>query len=197
MSSGKTLTIEEELAELDHKLHRLKIEYDQYFLGAMKREPFVLRGDVQRTITRFMSSPPRRPALKFRLNSITARFHSFRSLWGRTIREIEAGTYKRHRFRQKLQEQEGAEPEAARASAAKPAAGTRGGGSAVDRLYDALVNARQKTGEGADVDRKKLTELVRKQAQQLKSKYGDSKKVSFKVVIEGNKAKLKASVRDA
>ena len=195
MSSGKTLTIEEELTELDHKLHRLKIEYDQYFLGAMKREPFVLRGDVQRTITRFMSSPPRRPALKFRLNSITARFHSFRSLWGRTIREIEAGTYKRHRFRQRLQEQ--AEPEAPRASAAKPAAGKRAGGSAVDRLYDALVNARQKTGEGADVDRKKLTELVRKQAQQLKRKYGDSKKVSFKIVIEDNKAKLKASVRDA
>ena len=93
---------EQELEELEINIKRLRIEYEQFFRGAMKREPSVLRGKVQKVITRFVSDPPRNPAIKFRFNSLNARYQSFRQLWGRTLREIEAGTYAPHRFRMKV-----------------------------------------------------------------------------------------------
>jgi hypothetical protein len=195
MRQEERRAIEEQLDELSVKINRLKIEYDQYFMGAMKREPFVLRGDVQKTITRFMSAPPPHHALKFKLNSIVARYHAYRNMWGRTMREIEAGTYRRHRMKAKMHEQTGDEPPAKRPAAEKPTEGAKPA-KPIDRLYDALVGARKKTGEGGNLTRDKLADTIRAQTAQLKQKYGKDRKVAFKVVIEGNRAKIKASVKD-
>lgn len=197
-SPSEAGSIEEELTDFEHKLLRLRIAYDRYFMGSEQREPTQLRGELQRFVTRYMSSPPRNAALKFRFNSLVARFQSFRAVWGRSLREIEAGTYKRHLFREKLAELErgeGAgesarERESARESA--PAADARPA-AAIDRLYGALSKARAKTGEGA-LDRDAFAKLVHKQTEELRGKYGKGK-VRFKVVIENNRAKLKATVR--
>jgi hypothetical protein len=186
------LTIEEELDELEIKINRLKIEYEQYFLGVLKREPYVLRGDVQKTIHRYLSQPPNRARLKFRFNTLCARYQSYRQLWGRIIRQIEAGTYRPHVLRAQLQtEPAGAKPSTGPPSPEKK---TRPGARAVDQLYEALSDARGKTGEGmGGLTREKLTEIVRQQTRELRSKHG-SGKVRFKVVIEGNRARLRATV---
>jgi hypothetical protein len=191
MRAEKNLAIEEELDELDHKLTRLKIEYEQYFCGNGKREPVQLRAEIQRAVTRYTSEPPRNAGLKFKFNSICARFQAYRAMWGRTQREIEGGTYRQHRFRADLHDRE-------RGSAPlpKPAAAhdkPRGPDAQIDRLYEALVAARAKTGEKGPVDREALARNVRKQAAEIRKQHGDAK-LRFKVVIEGNKAKLKATV---
>ena len=80
--------IDEMLDDFDLNMKRLKIEYEQYFKGALKREPFQLLGRVQKTISKFASDPPRRVAQKFRFNSLVARFQTYRQLWGRTLREL-------------------------------------------------------------------------------------------------------------
>lgn len=191
---GSSAEIEEELDDFERMLQRLRIEYDQYFMGGMRREPTQLRGEVQRFITKYMSSPPRNAALKFRFNSLVARYQAFRAIWGRTQREIEAGTYKRHRFRLALQALEAREAAGERGRSPRrkrPAAAS--GGSAIDKLYEALSRARTRTGEAGRIDRASLERAVRKQTAELRRKHGDAK-VRFKVVIEGNKAKLKAKV---
>jgi hypothetical protein len=193
MKARDSLEIEEVLNDLDHKLNRLRIEYDQYFMGSGKREPQHLKADVQREITRFMSEPPRNAALKFRLNSIVARYQAFRAMWGRTQREIEAGTYKRHRFKAKLHDLEAAENGITNPGTSQPGKVGRAQSSAMDRLCDALESAREKTGQGG-VDRAAIQKAIRKQTAELKRKHPD-KKVKFRVVVEGNKAKLKASVK--
>jgi hypothetical protein len=124
-----------------------------------------------------------------------ARFQALRALWGRTLREIEAGTYRGHKFRADLHEREraeaGAEAEAQHGSPKPKRA--RSGGS-IDQLWAALESARKKTGEApSGLDRRRLEQVVRQQTQRLKQK-NPKGKVRFKVVIEGNKARLKATV---
>jgi hypothetical protein len=68
MARLDTREIEEDLDDLEHKLQRLRIEYDQYFAGSGRREPTQLRSDVQKTITRYSSDPPRNTQLKFKMN---------------------------------------------------------------------------------------------------------------------------------
>jgi hypothetical protein len=177
MRAEKNLAIEEELDDLDHKLTRLKIEYEQYFSGNGKREPSQLRAEIQRSVTKYTSEPPRNAGLKFKFNSI--------------CREIEAGTYRGHRFRADLHDKARGEapPTKAKPAGEKP----RGPDTQIDRLFDALVAARAKTGEKGAVDRETLARNVRRQAAEIRKQHGDAK-LRFKVVIEGNKAKLKATV---
>jgi hypothetical protein len=191
-------TIRDDLEALEHKIHRLRIDYDQYFMGSARREPSQLRGEVQKTITRYASEPPRNTQLKFKFNALVARFQALRALWGRTQREIEAGTYRGHRFRADIHDRERSEAtDGSKGTEAGPvdAAGAgpkRPGG--VDRLLDAIISAREKTGEARGAaDRQHLERQVREQTRLLREKHPGSK-VKFRVVIEGNRAKLKASL---
>ena len=154
MRSETNASIEEELIDFEHKLQRLRIAYDQYFMGSERREPIQLRAELQRFITRYMSSPPRNAALKFRFNALVARFQAFRGMWGRAQREIEAGSYKRNVFRAKLAQLE--ELERAGSGAAAPGKPARSGAAEsataatpIDRLHAALTKARAKTGAGS------------------------------------------------
>ena len=183
--------IDEMLDDLDHNMKRLRIEYEQFFMGNMKREPQVLRGKVQKVITQLVNEPPRNSAQKFRFNSLNAKFQVYRQLWGRTMREIENGTHQRDKFRARLHAAPEDEPAAPRQVERKTPAKS---GSSVNRLHEALLKARRKTGqhEGAPSP-EALNRMVRKQMDAIRAKHGDVK-VKFKVVIENNKAKLKAQV---
>ena len=66
-------------------------------------------------------------------------------------------------------------------------------GNAIDQLCNALEGARRKTGEHGALDRDRLADMVKKQTAAIRQKHGDAK-IKFRVVIEDNKAKLKASV---
>lgn len=181
--------IDELLDEFEINMKRLRIEYEQYFKGAMKREPYQLLGRVQKTITMFASDPPRRVAQKFRFNSLVARFQTYRQLWGRTLREIESGTHRSQRFRAQNIEPEQAEPDP------KPAGGKK---SAIDQLTDAFIRAREKSGqETGSVSKERIQAMVQKQRKAIAEKYGDDVKVAFRVVVEDGKAKVKANVKRA
>jgi hypothetical protein len=200
MRTEESQTIDEDLVELEHKIQRLKIEYDQYFMGAMKREPILLRGEVQRLITKYVNEPPINARQKFRFNTLCSRFQAYRTLWGRAMREIEAGTYKSHRFKAALHEAEQAPAEAPQAADGTADAGAGEAPAAkkspVDRIYASLMAARQKTGETGELNRAKLEAAVRKQTEALRAQHPDAK-ISFRIVIENNKAKLKVGLRSA
>ena len=65
----------------------------------------------------------------------------------------------------------------------------------MDALHGALASARKRTGEhGEMLSPAELGRVVRRQMDTIKKKHGDVK-VKFKVVIEDNKAKVKASFK--
>ena len=182
--------IEEDLKELEINLNRLRVAYEQYFIGVMKREPSDLRAKVQKVITRLVNQPPRNSGQKFRFNQLNAKFQVYRQLWGRIMREIEAGTYRPRLFRAKLQNQP--TPEAS--SGAKESPGPVQG-AGLEQLHSALAAARKKTGESArDLTPEKLARIVRQQTRALRKQHGKGK-VRFRVVIEDNRAKLKATMK--
>ena len=180
--------IEEDLQILDIKIKQLKLEYEQYFLGSRKRPPSQLRGEVTKLVIIYSNQAIQNTAARFKFNSLNSRFQAFKRQWDNTLRQIDAGTYERHRFKADLNRR------AKQEASAKPAAGrgrARSGGG--DGLFDDYVKALRSCGQTAtNITPEKLASVVKKQEAALQKRYGVSK-VSFRVVVEDGKAKLKAS----
>jgi hypothetical protein len=184
--------LEEDFKILETKLLQLKLDYDQYFLGTRPREPVMLRGEVQKLIAMYSNQAIQNTALRFKFGSICSRYQAFKRQWSEVLRQIEAGTYSRHRFKADLHDRErhpGAEPEEARPRAAAAAKAKPAG----DALFKAYVEACKSCGQDVkSLTPAKLEGILAKQREQLRSKFGDAE-VSFRVAIEDGKAKLKAS----
>ena len=198
MARGQQDPVDEELDELDNNLKSLRVQFDQYFLGILKRPPEVLQGRVQKIIVKYANQNLRKTHQKFRFNQLNSKFQIFRQQWGRTLRQIEMGTYRGHRFKAKLHEQERGVAAVAPIADETPTPVTQvpvtGKVGAIDQLYDALMAARKRAGEGGPApDRAKLAEAVKKQTAALRQKHPGAK-VRFKVAVDGKKAKLVASV---
>ncbi len=80
---------------LDQKIARLKVEYEQYFIKAAKREPAKLRAEVDKMVLEYGDKNISNTSLKFRLNGIISRYNSYKQYWTRVLREIDEGTYVR------------------------------------------------------------------------------------------------------
>ena len=89
---------EQEIAigEVEERVDRLRILYDQYFLGFEKLEPTVPRKDVERRMAILRKEQIRNTALRFRLNVVTQKYNTYGMYWIRIARQIEEGTFKRH-----------------------------------------------------------------------------------------------------
>ncbi len=178
------MTSEEDLQDLDRKLKQLKLDYDRYFLGTRPREPMQLRGDVQKQITLISAHPIKNTAVRFKYNSICSRFQAFKRQWNETLRQIETGSYTRHRFKADLHQ---------RSAVPAPAPADAGVEPPVD-LYGAYRDARLACGQPVkNLTPQKLDAMLSKQRGELERRYGGDARFRFRVVVEQGRAKLKAS----
>lgn len=189
----------EELSALELKLKMLRKQMEQYFLGIERLPPTDEWEAVKREMAAMMRRHFNNTAVKFRRNSLNQRLVGDNTYYTRTLKQIEEGTYHRHKFKADLKEKQrlrmeneqqakaaASAPAAAAAAAAKPK-----GGGAIDSLHSAYIAARAKTGEGGNVSREALQSVIEKQVAAIKQRY-NCKRVEFKVAIENGKAKLKA-----
>jgi len=178
---------EEELRVLDHKLKQLKLDYDRYFLGTRPREPVVLRGEVDKLVAIYSNQPITNSGLRFRFSSICSRYQAHKRQWLEILRQIEQGTYARHRFKAALHER--ARPRGA-AGPAAPAAPPEPAGS---RLFEDYRAARERCGqETRNLTPAALERVIAEQREALRARFGDAE-LRFRVVIEDGRAKIKAS----
>lgn len=188
-----TADIAEELVVLDNKLKQLKFEYEQYFMGTRPREPVLLRGDVQKIVAKYSNTGIQNTALRFKFNNLCSRLFAMRRQWDETLRKIEAGTYQRHVFKANLRDRERgvAKPEAVDAPLRADAPNETTEGST--DLFDAYCKAKGACGEDVSaLSREKLAQTLAKQRDAIRAKTGCAE-VRFRVVVEGGKAKLKAT----
>lgn len=183
------MAIADDITALESKLHQLKTDYEQYFLGYQKTAPEKLRLEVDRLVRLLTGQTITNTGLKFRLNTITAKFGSYRTYWDRTLREIEEGRYIRDKFKMKLHDTE-RQPASPKQTPATPATSGPSDEDALKRVYDEYVKARKSTNESLPKF-EAVADLIKKQTPLIKEKYG-ANAVDFKVVIEDGKAKLKA-----
>jgi hypothetical protein len=83
------------LANVEGRLKRLRVLYDQWFMGIERVEPQAPRLDLERMIARMRAVHVRNTALRFRFGQLLQRYMAYTTYWKRVTRQIEEGTYKR------------------------------------------------------------------------------------------------------
>ena len=84
-----------ELDDLDNRISRLRVLYDQYFMGIERLEPQQQRTVVSKILRRSVIGNRGSTVLKFRFRSLQQRFVSYCSYWDRIVRLIEDGHIRR------------------------------------------------------------------------------------------------------
>lgn len=112
--------LQNEVQGAEEELEALKARYEMWFLGVERREPARWREDSKKKILRLKGAFTRNAALRFRIQSLNARYLSYERMWLRSAREKEDGTYRRDVFKARLhaKEQERQAAEKARQEAA-------------------------------------------------------------------------------
>ncbi len=103
--SHSTDALAETCQHLEESLEELKVKYDMYFLGVERLEPGKKRDELKRDIARLKSAFTRNTGLRFRIQSLHARYLSYERMWLRAAREREEGTSRRDIFKARLRSQ--------------------------------------------------------------------------------------------
>lgn len=91
--------IDLQISELESRLERLRVLYEQYFMGFERTEPAIPHKDVERRVYELRKTRFPTTAKRFKFQTITQRYTSLVQYWTRTCREIENGTYRKHRIK--------------------------------------------------------------------------------------------------
>lgn len=87
--------LEARLEDLERKLDRLRGLYESFFMGIERAPPNVPRRELNRLVIETQQIMITNASLRFRFQSILQRWVLFTTYWNRTLREMEAGTYRR------------------------------------------------------------------------------------------------------
>lgn len=185
------VTPDEELKMLEIRLTQLKLDYEKYFLGSRPTEPAQQRSEIQKMVIKWSNTRITNTALRFKFNSLNGRYQAFKRQWDNILRQIEAGTYKRHIFKADLRDRERGVGVGATASQPKNGGGVQNDSST--NLFETYRDAMLATGGDAKgLTPEKLQKAIAKQEAAMKEKYGCGK-VNFKVVVTDGKVRLKAA----
>lgn len=86
---------EKELDLIENKLARLRVLYDQYFMGVEKLEPMSLRMEIEKTLLRSKIPAMGSTVQRFKFRALQQRFTSYCGYWDRLVRLIEEGRIRR------------------------------------------------------------------------------------------------------
>lgn len=92
---GNTQSVGARVEEVERALERVRATYESYFLGIERRAPELARQQVHHKLLELQTVPIVNTALRFRFQNLLQRFTQLAGHWNRTMREIEAGTYRR------------------------------------------------------------------------------------------------------
>lgn len=181
-------TPDEQLTRLEDDIRRLKVEFDIFFNGASKRPPYDTKGRVETILKRLGDDRTLTFAQRYRYNSLTARYNSFRDLWRRTMQGREEGRdpVSAARASAKINDAHDVTPSLFVCADAHKDVET------VRNLYESLVEAKQRCGEATeDLSFPKFHRLIASKADAIKDRSGCAK-VTFSVSVEGGHVSFKA-----
>ena len=212
------MTIDEELSVLDSLLRRLKIEYEIFFSNPTKRPPADIEWKVLALLRKFSDGNRMSFSQRFRYNEMAQRYAIYSDLWRKKSRIREEG-YRRPQdallsvqgVREAEHEPEhkvyvlshGAESGATAAAAAPAAeekpfkvycADARAEKDQVKKLYNALIEAKKKSGEAVSGNLDSFASFVQKKTEQIRKQYG-CEAVEYTVDVQDGQVKLKAKAK--
>ncbi len=210
------MTVDEELLLLDDAMRRLKVEYDVYFGGGTKKPPSDSEWRVQSMLKKYSDSQKLTFAQRFKYNTIAQRYAIYSDLWRQKLKIKEEG-YRRPqdavlgiqglRHAEEVAAAESLQPAASedRPATAETQAGLLEPVSVifsnpdaeterVRLLYEAMVAARQKTGERAPGSFESFRVFVKRKTEEIRLAY-KCEVVEYSVETQDGQAKLKAKAR--
>jgi len=82
----ETANIDKQISKLEDDIRKLKIDFDIYFNGSVKRPPLEARARLESQIKRMSDNRAMSFSQRYQLNSLVSRFTSYRELWRRALR---------------------------------------------------------------------------------------------------------------
>jgi hypothetical protein len=198
------VTVDEELTHLDSLLRRLKIEYEVYFNNPTKRPPTDMEWKVLTLLRKNSDGARMNFSQRFRYNEMAQRYAIYSDLWRKKLRIREEG-YRRPQ--DALLSVQGVR-EVEHEQKHRPAYGVNAQGRAfsmaftdagsqteeVERLYNALVAAKKKSGEAVTGNLDSFSTFVKKKTDQIRKQYG-CPAVEYSVELQDGQVKLKAKAK--
>jgi len=183
-------------------------EFEIYFIGMLRVPPKDKERELKRMFIDLRELGILNTSLLFKARTLTSRYNTLKMRWLRTTKQIENGTYHRHRVmadkREKARAEAGPSATEVRAqiramirgeevAEARPQASgdkSRGHKIGSDDLFKEFKEVRRQLGKGDDVNRKALEKQLEARAEKMKKDYG-YKKVTFRVVAENGRSRIK------
>lgn len=191
-----TMSIIEDIDLLETKISKLKVEYEQYFLRVIKKQPIQLREEIDRLVNSYHGRAISNSTYKFRLNNLIAKYNTYRNYWNRTLRAIEEGTYHRQAEGSMGNGFGGSTapappPQARQTPVAQPQpAATQPPANPQDDIYNRYMAARKECNEAtAGISRESLAKSVEDYKKKIMLQY-NAKDVEVRVAIKDGKSKL-------
>jgi len=78
--------LDKQIAKLDEDIKRLKVDFDIFFNGSVKRPPLEARARLESQIKRLLDNRALSYSQRYKMNNLIGRFTSYRELWRRTLR---------------------------------------------------------------------------------------------------------------
>ncbi len=195
------------LDELEQRMFVLKINYEKYFTGLERIEPLREREDLRRLVRDLQEEGINNATLRFRFQTLKARFQSHELYWTRNMVQIERGTHPKMKFRADVKSAQRAALAAATAAGAPPPADALSPEQQAvlqrrqeqmereDRAYrvvfERYMEARAQCGQSTELSYEAMRDTLRTQTRQIKSNF-QCESVRFRVVVEDGKARVKA-----
>ncbi len=204
-------TVDEELNALERDLRNMKIEYEQYFGGGRPRPPSDTVWRCEQVIKRYSERGAELNfSQRYRFNTLASTFAKYNDMFRKKMKAREEGREVKHfgaaareiaaqRAKSAPPPPPPPQPASRRAPAAAGAftmatSDPAQEGEKVQKLYDALLEAKKKAGEKTDgLSLDSFKKFVSSKTHQLKA--GKGKEVEFAVSTEGGQVKLKARVK--
>ena len=86
LKTEESYEVDQQLSRMEDDIRKLKVDFDIYFGGGSKRPPLEARARLDALIKRLSDNRNLTFAQRYLLNTLVARFVSYRELWRRSLK---------------------------------------------------------------------------------------------------------------
>ncbi len=83
----ETANLDQQIGLLEDDIRKLKIEFDIYFNGGVKRPPLESKARLESNLKRLADDRNLNFAQRYQFNAVVSRFNSYRELWRRLMKK--------------------------------------------------------------------------------------------------------------
>lgn len=186
---------DEDLANLEEWLRRLKIEYHVFFSGHRKKPPEDLRVRLERLVKKLSESSDMSFPQRFRFSTLITRYYVYRDLWRRTLLEREMGAEMKSEAASQVDISGSAARlpvEAVRISISDPKIEEE----KVQQLYDALLRIKGTDSKETPISYQQFAKYIATRTHDMREKHGCSR-VTYIIALEEGAIRFTAAAEDS